>query len=215
MRARHTYKAEGKTALFRRAFTYIFVYLRRWCFQNDTYYLREVTIPEEDEADCLPRIQDLTFSVVSTNQQADELVKDGFNDFRQQRFLTSEALDKGAVAFCIFVGHELANIGLIAMADSEKIYFDQLPYYVDFANNQACGGGAYTNPKYRRMGLNTYRNYQMRKYLRQRGVKSLIGSVLTSNIPSVNFGVKEGQKIYAKARYLKILWWNSWKEIQV
>jgi len=76
-------------------------------FQYQTCYLCETDIQEilkeRNEADFLPRIHDFTLKIVSTNQQADELAADGL-DFRSYVINARERLDKGTIAFYVFVG---------------------------------------------------------------------------------------------------------------
>ena len=76
-----------------------------------TYYLYETdlqgTFRERTEAYVLPEIQNFTFKVVSTKQQADELEAEGL-EFRSQAANANDRLDKGAVAFCVFIERDLA-----------------------------------------------------------------------------------------------------------
>ena len=65
------------------------------------------------KADYRPNISNLTTKVVSSNQQADELEKEGLSfryyptDWNYNLTCYTDWLDKGAIAFCTFVGKEL------------------------------------------------------------------------------------------------------------
>jgi hypothetical protein len=211
-RARWILKNEGLRAFLRRAFIYIFTYLSRSFFRYSVFYLYEHTIQERNEAAFMPKIQNFTSHIVSTNQMADELARDSSNDFRLLNLSAGRCLDKGAVAFLVFVGPELAHIGWMAMTEEAKNTFDWLPYRVDFSNNQACTGGTYTIPKYRGKGLMTYGYYRRFKYLGERGIKTSRNAILVNNVASQKVHAKFEPKISAKARYLKVLWFKYWKE---
>jgi len=176
-----------------------------------TYYLYEHTLKERNEADFVPRIQNLAFEIVATNQQADELSAIGL-DFCSHFINAKRGLDKGAVAFCFFVGQELAHIGRVAMTEEAKKTFDSLPYRVNFSNKQAWTGGTWTNPKYRGRGLMVYSYFKRLQFLKERGMKSSRNAVDTGNIASQKALAKFDPEIYGRGRYLKILWWNFWKK---
>ena len=131
---------------------------------------------------------------------------------RSQVTKAREKLDKGAVALCIFVEQELAHISWVAMTEEAKKMVDPLPYKVDFANSEACMGGAWTNPKYRRMGLMEYGVYKRRQFQVERGLGIARGSIAARNVPSAGVAAKVGSNMYAEAHYLRILWWKCWKE---
>ena len=208
-RAKQIFQTEGLIFLLRRVLEFFRV------FQYGTYYLSENHSSEvlkgETEADCMPKIQNFTSRIVSTNQQADELEAEGL-EFRSQVTNARKKLDNGAVALCIFVEQELAHIGWIAMTEEAKKMVDPLPYRVDFANNEACVAGLWTHPKYRRTGLRTYCAFKRHQFMLERGIVTDRGSIAASNIASQGGAAKMGAKIYAEARYLRILWWKSWKE---
>ena len=208
-RAKQILRTEGVMSLLKRALEFFGV------FQYGTWYLYETApsrlLKGKAEAEVMPKIQDFTFRIVSTNQQADELVADGL-EFRSQVTKSREKLEKGAVALCIFVEQELAHISWLAMTEEAKKIVDPLPYKVDFANSEACIGGAWTNPKYRRMGLMEYGVYKRRQFQLERGLGIARGSIATRNVPSAGVAAKVGSNMYAEAHYLRILWWKRWKE---
>lgn len=210
--ARRIRETEGLTTLLRRGFTLFLTRLTSSLFRYETFYLYEHTMRKRNEADFMPSIQNFSFQIVSTNQQADELVRDGFNDFRRRINNVRRGLDGGAIFFCIFVRAELAHIAWVAMTEEAKNACDTVPFHVDFSDNQACTGGAITILKYRGKGLMTYSIYKRFQYLWERGIKTSRNVILTGNIISQRVIARFDPKIYAKARYLKILWWASWKE---
>ena len=99
-------------------------------------------------------------------------------------FYGRQALDKGTIAFCIFVYRELAHVGWVAMNEEAKKYIDPLPFHVDFSNKEACTGGTRTVSKYEGKGLMTY-GYVLRfQFLRQKGIAISRNSVAFNNISS-------------------------------
>jgi len=183
----------------------------RYLFKYESFYLYEHTLKERNEADFLPRTRDFTLKIVSTKQQADELAAAGL-DLESYSLNARTALEKGAIAFCIIIGQDLASIGWAAMSAEAKNAFDPLPYQVNFSNKQACTGGTWTNPKYRGKNLMTYGYFQRFQFLKEKGMKSSRNAVTTGNIASQKVHAKFKPKIYARARYLRILWWQSRKE---
>ncbi|HEY92590.1 MAG TPA: GNAT family N-acetyltransferase [Dehalococcoidia bacterium] len=211
IRVKYILRTEGLISLVNRAASSL---IRR-IFHYGTFYLYEHTTGNHYEADFMPRMQDFTFKLVATNQQASELAANSFEDFRG-RFLNSRrGLDKGAIAFCIFHGLELAHIGWVAMTEEAKNTFDTLPYYVNFLDNQACTGGTITVPKYRGKGLMTYGYFKRFEYLRKHGITTSRNAVNAGNVASQKVHAKFGPIIYARARYIKILWWKFWKEVPI
>ncbi|MFC1902486.1 GNAT family N-acetyltransferase [Chloroflexota bacterium] len=121
-------------------------------------------------------------------------------------------LDKGAIAFCVFVERELAHIGWVALNEEAKNIFDPLPFRVDFSNREACIGGAWTDPKYRGRDLMSYIFLERFQFLRERGILILRCSVNKQNIASHRLHAKLGANMYAQARYLRVLRWQLWRE---
>jgi hypothetical protein len=191
-----------------------FIFLAGYLFQRGNYYLYEHDLKEMAESEFLPRIRDYTFRIISSNKQADELNGLG-SDFRSYVVKARTGLDKGAVAFCFFINGELAHIGWVALNEEAKNTFDSLPYQVDFSHNQACTGGTWTNPKFRGKGLMVYGYYERFRFLMGKGVKSSRNAVDMSNYISQKAHARFSHRIYAKARYLKVLTRKSFKETPV
>ena len=207
------FQTEGLLPLLTRVTAFII-----GCFlQYGTYYLYEIDIlkvlkQQEKPDEFLPNDQNLTLKIVSTNEQADELDREGFK-FRSQFINARERLDRGAIAFCIFIGQELASIGWITLTQKAKDSLNELPFKVDFSNNEACTGGAVTNPKYRNMGLMSYNYLKRLEFLKENGILRDRAAVAKSNIAAQMGVAKIGDmNIYAEARFLKLIWFKSWKE---
>lgn len=210
--AKHIFQTEGVPPLLRRGFAFLISHF----FQYETYYLYEIDIPKvlkkTKETNLLPKIQDFILKIVYTNEQADELDREGF-EFRSQLINARKKLDKGAIAFCIFVGHELASIGWITLNNAAKDSLIDLPLQVDFPHREVCTGGAVTNPKYRNRGLMRYNYFKRLELLEENGWRKDRAAVAKSNI-AAQAGVARigGVNIYAEARFLELLCWKFWRE---
>jgi RimJ/RimL family protein N-acetyltransferase len=209
-RANHILRHHGLAALLARAFKYLFDHV----FQCGTFYVYKMTVKDKNEADFLPKIHDFKFQIVSTNEQAAGLADDGF-DFRYYSIYAARRLEKGAIAYYIRIGQELAHVGWVALSEPAKNTFDPHAYRVEFANGEACTGGVLTIPKYEGMGLMTYGCYRRLKLLKELGITQALSSVNINNIASQKVLTKFDAEICARARYLKILWWKFWKEAPI
>ena len=204
-RAKDVFQTEGLAVLARWAVT-------RWLFEHADYYLYRNSVKDTSPTDFMPRIQDFTCKIVHTNDEADELATTIGSDFRQCFIDARERLDKGAIAFCIFVKSEIAHIGWVALSEEAKKAMHPIPQKVDFSANEAYVSGGVTIPEYRGKGLSGH-NFAIRmQFLRQRGVTLIRGAVRVNNIAPQILALRHGAEMYARARYLRILWYKSWKE---
>ncbi len=209
-RANYILQTAGLIALLRRGF----VFLAGHLFRYRDYYLYEHTLKDRNEADFLPKVRDFTFKIIATSPQADEMAAAGL-DFRSHSMEIGRCLEKGAVGFLFFINGELAHIGWLATSQAAKDSFDPNPYRVDFAAKQGCTGGSWSNPKYRGKGLMVYGYFKRFEFLREQGIKTSRNGVETGNIASQKAHARFGPKVYARARYLKVFDWKSWKETPV
>ncbi|UCE98001.1 MAG: hypothetical protein JSV74_01350, partial [Dehalococcoidia bacterium] len=150
-RAREILKNEGLIALCFKTIRY----LKQNIFVYKKYYIYEHILKERSETNYYPKVKGFIFKIISSNVQLDKIIKEGFEDFRELSLFVNvrSCLNKGAIAFCFFKGKKLAHIGWVATNQEAKNTFDNLPYYVDFSNGQACTGGSVTLPIYRSKGF--------------------------------------------------------------
>lgn len=215
-RVKEIYQKEGLVTLLKR----IYAFLLCWfSYEKCTFYVHQQVFEHRNEADFMPRIQNFTCRIVETTQQLDELSKENFNLSLLNITQAYQVLERGAILTLIFVERELAYTGWTALTEEAKNIFNRYPYKVDFSNNEACTGGTWTNPKYRRQGLHHYGMYKRREYLLTKGIRKLRGisrisntAVLGAHKKSLEQGVR---RTYAKARYLRIGRVQFWKEIPI
>ena len=210
-RAREVLREEGAGSVLKRGLPIV----KSWFFEYGNYYLYEHILEDGNEADFLPKVRDFTFNIVSSNEEADALAQSTGVDFRKHFIDSRKRLEKGAIAFCVFIDGEAAHTGWVALNEEARKSVDSLPYEIDFANGEACTGGTGTLTKYRGKRLMVYGYFKRFQFLREKGVKISRNAVDVRNIASQRVHAKFNHKIYARARYLKILWWKSWKELPV
>ncbi len=209
-RARRIKQTEGPWSLLRLAAAYLLSHL----FYYQTYYLsvaRTDDPAEQNEADFMPRVDDFTVRIVSTNEQADELEAQGF-EFRSCALNSRERLSKGAIASCVFVGRELGHVGWAAVTQEAMSTLHELPIRIDFSKNEGYRGATWTDPRYRRMRLGLHGMLVGRRLLRERGVEVVRTAMTKKNAATQSMMVKFKQTFYAEGRYVRLLWWESWKE---
>jgi len=190
-----------------------FRFFRNYFFHISNYYLYEHTVKERDETDFLPKIRSFDFHIVSSNQQADALARRGV-DFREYFPTARQTLDRGGVAFCIFIGGEFAHAGWVALTEEAKKTFDGIPYRVDFLHNEVCTGGTLTLPKFRGKGLMKYCYFKRFEFLREKGIRISRNAVKADNIISQRVHAKFNPRIYGEVRYVRFLKWKFMLKIK-
>jgi len=200
----------GILPLFKRSIKY----LAGRCYTSGTFLLYEHSVEKRDEDKYRPKIKEYTYEIISTSSEVDGLIQQGFEDIRNAPVMVNvrKCLEKGAVAFCFFIGNELAHIGWLAFTEEAKNCFDKLPYSVSFENKQACTGGTVTIPKFEGNGFMQYGYYKRFEYLLERRYTTTRNAVEKNNAAARRAHGKFSPKIYAEARYIQILFWHSWKE---
>jgi hypothetical protein len=213
-RARQIYQAEGLIPLVRRGFAFLLYHI----FEYRAYYLTEYNLEnlrQLNEANFMPRMDDFAIRIVTSNQEADALEANGLEFASASggfRFDARRALDSGAIAFCTYVGKELATIGWVALTQQAMDSLNERPMRVDFSKGESFTGNIWTNPKYRRMGLRLYRMYKKRQFLAEKGIRATRGYAAKRNVDAVRGIGRIDSTVYGEGRYLRVLWWKSWKE---
>jgi len=208
-RARYILRSEGAISLLRRLFPYLFSQIFSW----EEYYVRQHFVAELNEADFLPKVKDFTFKLITSNEMADDWAKRTGFDFRNQILHARQRLDAGAIAFCIFIQNHLVHIGWVGLNQKSKNSINPQPYEVNFSEHQGCVGVGETVPEYRGEGLMAYTWVHMNNYMKQQGITMLISIVATDNVAVYKAHSRfPSIKICAKARHIKFLWWQYWKE---
>ena len=204
-RAKYILRNEGWRAFVRQGFSFV----GNLFFSHGNYYIYEKNLSSTDEEikfkpkiDCTPR-------VISKPDEFDQLIAQGY-DFRAMNF--RRKLEKGALAFCFFVGKELVHVTWLAPNKEAKQEIDYLPFKVDFKAGEVCSGASSTDPAHRGKGLFSPIYSLIFSYLAKDGILKDKFTIEVSNVVSQRALAKFNPVITGKGRYLKILWWQSWKE---
>lgn len=212
--AKQIYRTEGLVPLLKRGFSFASSFM----FKRQDYYLYRDPIQGSrlpNEVDVLPRVDDWVLKVVTSNREADEFEADGF-EFRSKVINARERLDRGATAFCIYVGRELAHIGWLALTQEAVDSLGGGSFEVRLADHEAYSSGIWTNPKYRRLGIHKYGYFKRLEFMLANGVRTERSVVDRGNVAPQQSNALGGMLPFpgpqAEGRYQRILWWKSWKE---
>jgi hypothetical protein len=217
MRANRIRQQKGTFALIK-GFVSFLVYP---FYKRTPYYLYEIRVtPEYSESEPRPvvDINQLAFQVVTSNQEADKLEKEGYKfrqhqtEFNHYQTLYTHWLDCGAIAFCTFVEKDFAAISWVLPSQKAQNAVKAPQLKVDYTNHEVIQRGMWVNPKFRGLQLYRYTVRNRDRYLSGKGVITLRATVDYSN--KIGKGVDEafGSIQYGKGLALKILWWKFWKE---
>ena len=161
-------------------------------------------------------IPDLNFKVVTSNQEAEQLEKEGFvfrsypTDFNLNHTRYTLLLDYGMIAFCTFVGKEFAAISWIIPSKKTQGKMKAPPLKVNY-NSEVFVMGIWCHPKYRGQGLHSYNSNNLNLYLARRGTKKLRGATVYKKTIQAMVEAR-GSIQCGQAFYTKILVWRFWEE---
>ena len=208
-RVKHLYQESGLTGLIRDLSAYLHLYV------HSTYYVLDVRYPLKEIMDFKPKITNFTYKMLTKTSELNELIDNGYNFVLNVRVVRHQ-LKEGAIGSFIFVDKELAAISWMATNEKAKNTFDPQPYKVDFAHGEVCVGGDWTNPKYRRLGLNSYLITQRQRYNTTRGTAKCRTIVLINNVAELASRDKrrDGTRDtdYTIGNYHELLGLKFWKE---
>ena len=208
--AKQIHQDRGLAALV----SWLFSWLGSKVFFYEKYYIGDFEIEKlraRKESDFLPRIEQYEFKIICSLEEMKTLFAKGMRVHPWFSFYDKK-LEKGALAFCILVGEELASIRWLAMDEHAKEAVDSLPYEVDFSKGEICSGSNWTNPKYRNRGLASYIDFKLFDFLVKEGKSVHRAAMRKANAVAGKVYAKRGQEIQTEARLIKFLWWKSWKE---
>jgi len=205
------YKAEGLLSLIQRSSGY----LLQNVISYQTYYLikRNIQDIELEPLKKVDNVGEVITKSIQSNKQADEIAAE-YEDFRPYVTNAHRILDAGGIAFCLYVGKDVACAGWIATTETARRAMTDIPMYVDFDNKEAYLGYTYTVPKYRGKRLAYYRSFLRARFLREMGIITKRYAIRTNNHAAINASKFTPSRIvYSRARYLKLMGFKFWKEI--
>lgn len=209
-RIRQIYQNYGLVTLIRRALKFIVSFL----FEYKKFYLFvHKVVKLNNESDWIPRIDNINMKILKATDDLDKLSEEGLDLSQVNIDQTVRRLTNGAFALLIFANSQLVYKSWEAFSEKAKNTFNDYPYKVNFNGGEVCGGDIWTNPKYRKKGLHAYASYKWEELLVERGIIRLKWIVDANNVIGQKATDVFGEnKVYAKARYLRIFGLKFWKE---
>ena len=187
----------------------LFLYLSNFFYSRGTYYIYEKPLTKDEKYSFQTKLSNVEVKIISTPEEFEQFVSNGY-DFKMMLF--KDKLEKGTVAFCAFINKELAHVSWVAFNEKAKREIDNLPFKIAFQNKEACVGASFTEPKFRGKGLYSYIHTCIFPYLAQRGIVKDKFTIEANNISPQKAHAKFNSTITGKGHYLKILWWEFWRE---
>ncbi len=216
-RAQSIRRDSGIRGLLKTAFWFSIlpVYERRkYCLFQ--YQVRDYS--KLDDSLTKPKFNNISFKIISSNQEAEQLEREGFNfrshdtDWNYNRKTYSRWLSYGAVACCTFVGKEFAAIVWVILSQYTQDHIRTIPIKVDYSNHEIFGRGAWANPGYRELGVFSFNLRSRDRLLSEKGIKTIRIPVDCANEPGMALMKRIGCQPYGQAHYRKVLGHIYWKE---
>lgn len=205
-------KRDGATALVKKIFLFSVRMLvtYRTYFNYEIYCLFEMDLDETNDFASIPMPKNAKLDIVSTSAQIDKLISKGYNFSSCPSFkYLKDGIEKGAALFFVFIGKEYAHSSMVAV-DNNGALFDPLFQKLHF---QEAGyiGLCYTNPLYRGMGIYPYILTRGCEFLKEKGKSKALINTKKTNRASIRGITKAGFVFVSEVRYLKLLFWKSYK----
>lgn len=189
-----------------------FSFIRNLFFNHGTYLIYEKELSNSQRFDGFKPKIDCSFKLINNLKEFYQLVEQGY-DFKMVNF--KSLLAKGAKAFCLFVGQNLASVTWVAFNIKAKQEIDYIPFEVYFEKGEVCSGGSFTAPEYRGKGLLPYTYNFIFPYLISNNIVKVKFTININNISSQNAHAKLIPNKIDMGRYLKVFWWEYWKGQQL
>ena len=204
---KHILHREGFISFLRRALGF----LRGRLFEHVRFDVYLVPLNAPTPAEFNPHMPGLHCETILTGEQLDELLSQGL-DLGVHMIGARERLAKGAMMWCASVGSDFAGINWAAATSEAMGSINEIPYSVDFSNNEVFLAWSEIDPRYRRLGISAYMYAEKRRALLGMGKTMGKCFVEKHNFASRMATIKVGGIQHGEGRYLRILWWKSWKE---
>jgi hypothetical protein len=198
-----------------------FLFLLSPVYDCKTYNLYEYHVKPDsvpDEALRNTSASEISFKIVSSNQEADKLESQNYEfrsyptDFNDGLVAYERWLEHGATAFCTFVGTEFAAITWIVASQQTQRGIKAPRIRIGYTNHEALSRGGWTNPEYRGLGLHEYTLRSRDRYLASIGINVTRTCIELWNKIGLGFAGSVGTRQYGRAREFRILFWKVWKE---
>jgi len=185
---------------------------RRRLFSSERFVIYETETAAYGVGIVAPPVEALEVHVLHSEQDVERLAAAGYEDVRRVMRPVVRRLRSGAIGFVAFVNRNVAHVAWVAPTAEAKACVDAAPYRVDFADREACWGGAYTVGRFRGLGLHRHVMAWRLRYCHEHGYQVLVAAAAVDNVPSLRNHRKYGPRVRALGRYRRVLRWSSWTE---
>lgn len=184
---------------------------RRFVVDHREFYLFERYHDSWSDESFKPRLDQFEELFVADHELADRLAQ-SHEDFRSRSHGARNALEAGAIAFCVYVGRDVAHVAWLATTQRARKTLDGLGFEVPFHSGVAWTGAAWTAPSYRGRGLLNYGSYRRFEYLLRQGFTASRGAVEKHNYASQRTNMHFAPRVYAVGIYWRVLGRRLWSE---
>lgn len=184
---------EGGLALFK----VLLCFLRNLFLEYSSHNIYESTL----DVPIIPcEVDNLTIRVITRPKEVDLLSGEGFSSSRLSTY--KDAVSKGAILCCAFVGDELAHVCSVLIGRAiNEIY----PHSFARQYGHTVGLGSFTAPKYRRKGIHVHVRSKALRYLREKGLARAWDVQEKDNIAAQNAVDKLGYYFWGEGCHLRLL----------
>ena len=208
-RARHLLRLLGMRGLTLHAIAYMRSGLRHVC-RRQRFYVYDITLCEDSQLDFPAPRPDCELHFIESHQQADDLVDQGYDDFRSRVPRARLNLSLGAIAVCAYARRTFASIDWMATSPENLHGFAREALRNSLVDRHACTTDAYTVPEFRNAGIGSYRLAGILRYLRDRGYTVCHSVIGVYNAPSRRCVERFGGRAVQVGDYRVTLGLHSW-----
>lgn len=181
-------------------------------YSDELLHAYELPIDRAGPLPWEPPVERCECHAIEDDAAADALVIHGYDDFRIAIPPARMRLSRGAVAVCAYVNRAFASIDWMAFSEEAQHSISRVPYRVSYENRHAFTGGALTSPRFRNMGIATFRFSEQLRYMRDHGFALCYNVIGAQNVPSRRVVENHGAQVRRICRYRRILGWRRWTE---
>ena len=146
-----------------------------------------------------PTSEGLVFKVIGTGDSQAIRQIENMEEWLQGQL--PEIMSRG-LCVAVFDGPKVVGFNLVAF---QQVYVSLLNMRKRLRADQAWSEQITVDKAYRKQGLASALRYRVFSELQKRGIRSLYGGALASNIPSLKTAQKVGFRFIADVRYQKLL----------
>ncbi|MDD5043626.1 MAG: hypothetical protein PHD51_03070 [Patescibacteria group bacterium] len=202
----YTLKEEGFFSFCQKALAH----LAGSIFSYNTILVYEKDLTKLDNIYFYPRLDGAVLKIISSIDEYNKAKEGGYS---LDIAVSERWIGEGAIAFCVFVGRDLAHLTWVALNQETKSHIDSNNYQVDFLNKEVASGASKTKKKYLRKGLYLFVYSEIFIFLHNLGKTRDKFTINESNTASRRALEKFNPRIIKKIKCLRILFFSKCREL--